>query len=58
MDEEVRLTVIKNDAIRVVWNFLKLNYLRKMHKNNSAISRFSIYLDLKYLTKRFKIIRL
>ncbi len=58
MDEEVRLTVIKNDAINVIWNFLKLNYLRKVHKESTAISRFNIYLDLKFITKKFKIMRL
>ena len=58
MDEEMRQTVIKSDAISVIWKFLKINYMRKMHKNNTAITRFYTYLDLKYVTKRFKILRL
>ena len=54
----MRQTVIKSDAISVIWKFLKINYMRKMHKNNTAITRFYTYLDLKYVTKRFKILRL
>ena len=58
MDEEIKENYIKSDALNIIWNFLKLHYLRKTFKNESKITRIFINLNLKYITKQFKINRL
>ena len=58
MEEELRDTVLSNDAKKIIWNYIKLIYLRKNHKAKTNVTRMFIGLNLKYMTKQFKILRL
>ena len=57
MDEEIKENYIKSHALNKIWNFLKL-HLRKTFMKESKITRIFINLNLKYITKQFKINRL
>jgi len=58
MEIELKEDVMKTDARLIVWKFLKRNYLRKMHKNETVSARMLINLDLLYMAKRYRVLRL
>ena len=58
MDEELKEEYLKKHAIKIIWNFIKLYYLKTHHRNESNMIRMFINLNLKYMTKNFKIQRL
>jgi hypothetical protein len=58
MDEELKEQYLNKDATKLVWGFLKILYLKKNYKTESRISRMLINLDMKYMSKTFKIQRL
>lgn len=58
MNEQLRNNVLKEDAKKIIWNYIKLNYLRNNHKNETGMTRMCIGLNLRILAKKFKITRL
>jgi hypothetical protein len=58
VDEELKEEYLKKDAIKIIWNFLKIYYLKTNYKNESHLTRLYLNLNLKYMTKKFKIQRL
>lgn len=59
VDEKFSIKAVQKEAVKLIYKSLEYNYLRRVYPKQTALFRFKIlYVDLKYMTRNFKMKRM